>query len=185
LNGIVANRVIGLAITGNTINGYQTSGITIGASATDCLITANNISVVGTEQIINAAATGTFDITGPNDEGTWTPVDSSGAGLTFSSVGGTYTKIGRMYFWQATLVYPATANGSNSLIGGLPAVIDAGVNLSGRSGGIVSITDSPAVQLMQMEGTATVRPYKTGLVRATNAELSGTTLYLAGSFFVA
>jgi hypothetical protein len=185
LNGIVANRVIGLAITGNTINGYQTSGITIGAAATDCLITANNISVVGTEQIINAAATGTFDTTGPNDEGTWTPVDASGASLTFTSPGGTYTKIGRMYFWQAALVYPSTANASNSLIGGLPAVIDAGVNSSGRSGGIVSVTDSLAVQLMQMDNTATVRPYKTGLVRATNADLSGTTLYLAGSFFVA
>jgi hypothetical protein len=185
LNGIVANRVIGLAITGNTINGYQTSGITIGASATDCLITANNISVVGTEQVISTSATGTFDITGPNDEGTWTPVDSSGAGLTFSSAGGTYTKIGRMYFWQATLVYPVTADGSNSSIGGLPAVIDAGNNFSGRSGGIVSVTDSPALQLLQAEGTATVRPYKTGLVRATNADLSGKTLYIAGSFFVA
>ena len=185
LNGIVANRVIGLAITGNTINGYQTSGITIGAAATDCLITANNISVVGTEQIINAAATGTFDITGPNDEGTWTPLDSSGASLSFTSAGGTYTKIGRMYFWQATIVYPVTANGSNSLIGGLPAIIDTGANLSGRSGGVVSVTDSTALQLMQMESTNTVRPYKTGLVRATNADLSGTTLYLAGSFFVA
>jgi len=185
LNGIVATRVIGLAITGNTINGYQTSGITIGALATNCLITANNIAVVGTAQIINLAATGTFDTTGPNDEGTWTPIDSSGASLTFTSPGGTYTKIGRMYFWQAALVYPATADGSNSLIGGLPAIIDSGVNSSGRSGGFISLTDSSAIQLMQLDNSTTVRPYKTGFVRATNADLSGKTLYIAGSYFVA
>ena len=53
-------------------------------------------------------------------EGTWTPTDASGAGLTFSTAIGYYIKIGRLVMVQGQVVYPATADGSDSLIGGLP-----------------------------------------------------------------
>jgi hypothetical protein len=54
------------------------------------------------------------------EEGTWTPVDGSGAGLSFTVLDARYTKIGRMVECYAQINYPATANGNNAAIGGLP-----------------------------------------------------------------
>ena len=54
------------------------------------------------------------------EEGTWTPTDGSGAGLTFSTAIGHYTKIGNMVYAAFQVQYPATASGSNAAIGGLP-----------------------------------------------------------------
>jgi hypothetical protein len=54
------------------------------------------------------------------EEGTWTPIDSSGAGLVFSNVSGSYIKIGRLVQAWGRADYPATGSGSNAAIGGLP-----------------------------------------------------------------
>lgn len=55
-------------------------------------------------------------------EGTWTPTDASGAGLSFSAVG-TYTKYGRLCVVQCVVIYPATASGASAVIGGLPFTV--------------------------------------------------------------
>lgn len=52
--------------------------------------------------------------------GTWTPTDASGAGLSFSSVSGTYIKIGKLVKATLRLTFPATASGAVVTIGGLP-----------------------------------------------------------------
>jgi hypothetical protein len=54
------------------------------------------------------------------EEGTWTPIDSSGSGLTFTGVSGYYTKIGNMVFATFALVFPATSSSALNVIGGLP-----------------------------------------------------------------
>lgn len=56
------------------------------------------------------------------EEGTWTPIDGSGAGLSFSNTSGncTYTKIGRTVFASFRVTYPSTANGAAARIGGFP-----------------------------------------------------------------
>lgn len=53
------------------------------------------------------------------EEGSWTPVDSSGAGLSLTA-SGIYTKIGRLVFVSGQIIWPATANGATATIGGLP-----------------------------------------------------------------
>lgn len=58
-------------------------------------------------------------------EGSWTPVDASGAALTFATATGMYTKIGRMVFIEMNVLYPSTANASGSKIGGLPFTVNA------------------------------------------------------------
>jgi hypothetical protein len=63
------------------------------------------------------------------EEGTWTPVDSSGAGLSFSSAGGFYTKIGRTLTCFFYVTFPSTANVSVAAIGGLP--FTTGNNVAG------------------------------------------------------
>ncbi len=58
------------------------------------------------------------------EEGTWTPVDVSGASLTFTvSSSPSYTKIGRLVIAAAIVTYPSTASGSTAKIGGFPFTI--------------------------------------------------------------
>jgi hypothetical protein len=57
------------------------------------------------------------------EEGTWTPVDSSGAALSFTSVEAYYVKIGQLVTVTARLTYPATGDGTVNVIGGLPFTI--------------------------------------------------------------
>jgi hypothetical protein len=63
------------------------------------------------------------------DEGTWTPVDTSGAGLTLTNEAtATYTRIGRMVVANYWVKYPVTASGAGANIGGLPFTSASGVS---------------------------------------------------------
>jgi hypothetical protein len=54
------------------------------------------------------------------EEGTFTPTDASGAGLTLTTARGRYTKIGREVTCYIVVTFPSTASGSGVAIGGLP-----------------------------------------------------------------
>lgn len=54
------------------------------------------------------------------EEGTWTPIDSSGAGLSLTVANATYVKIGRQVFANFAITYPSTVNVSTIRVGGLP-----------------------------------------------------------------
>lgn len=54
------------------------------------------------------------------EEGTWTPADGSGAALSLTAADAQYVKIGQMVFLTANITYPATANGNNAVVSGLP-----------------------------------------------------------------
>jgi hypothetical protein len=152
------------ANVGNFIQGTAAKGVNF---------TANTGAAGMTSQLLNWY-----------EEGTWTPTDQSGAGLTLAA-NGFYTRVGRLVNWQAAISYPVTASGVDSLIGGLPFTIAGGAGSQGRSGAFVSLTDATAlVHIMQVEATTTVRPYKALLVRATNTDLSGKSLYIAGFYVV-
>lgn len=57
------------------------------------------------------------------EEGTWTPTDASGAGLTFTiNTTSTYTKIGNFVTAYCSVTYPATASAAQATFGGLPFV---------------------------------------------------------------
>lgn len=55
--------------------------------------------------------------------GSWTPVDGSGAGLTFTSVAAKYTQTGNWVCAYARLTYPSTADGTGATIAGLPVPV--------------------------------------------------------------
>jgi len=72
------------------------------------------------------------------EEGSWTPVDGSGAALDFTGAVGRYVKIGKQITCWGVLTYPTTADGSAANVGGLPATTE---NLTTtQSGGIVTAT---------------------------------------------
>jgi len=58
------------------------------------------------------------------EEGTWTPTDASGAGLTFSTAVGNYTKIGRVVTGSFRVTYPTTVSSAQIIIGGLPFTVN-------------------------------------------------------------
>ena len=56
------------------------------------------------------------------EEGSWTPNDASGGGVTINSTGtgGTYTKIGRLVHVQYNITYGSTSSSNSAAIGNLP-----------------------------------------------------------------
>jgi len=75
---------------------------------------------VATALAINTGTTGAFPV---QTSAVWTPIDSSGAALTFTGVNASYTRIGNMIFAYAALTFPATGSTAAITIGGLPVTV--------------------------------------------------------------
>lgn len=116
-------------------------------------------------------------------EGTWTPADASGAGLSFSVPGiARYTKIGREVIARARIQYPATANGVDARIGGLP--FPAG-NDDGAVGGAVSYcTQSAAARFLMVKDSASGALFTAAGAGVTNAQMSGALIAIEARYSV-
>jgi hypothetical protein len=104
------------------------------------------------------------------EEGTWTPTDASGAGLTFSQVNASYVKIGKMVYLMAYLAYPTTASSANSLIGGIPFTVSNSTVSFGaansNTAGLSNFICATAISATTLYG------YKSGGALILNSELS-------------
>ena len=110
------------------------------------------------------------------EEGTWTPVDGSGAGLTLTVNGAArYVKIGRFVFFAVNeIVYPSTANSSVARINGLPFTSDS-INSGTLS--LVSNTANASKGLVLASATG-IFIYANGTISSsTNANLSTFSIY--------
>ena len=117
------------------------------------------------------------------EEGTWTPVDGSGAGLTFTSVQGRYTKVGNQVTCWGTVTYPTTANGNVAKISGLPFTTN--INDSVRAGGFIAITGNPNNYQLFLENNATAMPILSSTAAGTtNADNSTYGYYFIVNYFV-
>jgi hypothetical protein len=106
------------------------------------------------------------------EEGIWTPVDASGAGLTFANGVCRYTKIGRIVTANFNTTYPSTANGSTVLYGGLP------FNNKGFASVNIGFTSSATVArtgYTDDESTYCLL-FSTSNVALINSDLSGVTI---------
>ena len=121
----------------------------------------------------------TSELLNDYEEGTWTPVDASGAGLTLSSGAGSYTKIGNMVRVTATWAYPANADASNTAISGLPFVTSGNAPLAFYNS-TATLGDAALVP----NGTGLIFFYGASLSRKTNAQYSSANIYLSGVYFV-
>ena len=97
----VANLTIGRTQTSN--------GIVQGTAATGYNFTANTPAAGMTSQLLNWY-----------EQGTWSPNDASGAGLTLTTIKALYTRIGNVVTINAFIIYPSTASVAAAKIGGLP-----------------------------------------------------------------
>jgi hypothetical protein len=123
----------------------------------------------------------TSELLADYEEGTWTPSDGSGAGLVFTGVVGRYTKVGRVVNYFGDVTYPVTANGSGSIIAGLPFTSNSALNFTGN---VISTTVN-AVGSAVPPSTSVVLVFPAGsLSPPTNATLSTARLIFAGSYQV-
>jgi hypothetical protein len=117
-------------------------------------------------------------INGGVEADTWTPSDVSGAGLVFTNVTATYTKIGRLVVMFLSLIFPATANAANVKIGGFPyAAGNYGPN--SVTGFITATTATITARGLYASGGANYVSIdkNNATTAATNADFSGCVLY--------
>ncbi len=201
--GGAGGKIRGFNITGNhcgyvadpnfvVLNGDGESGL-IAGNSTDYATSIVNVKRAGVIVFGNEYSTGGG---GKNDEAwglykwkvadaAWTPIDSSGAGLTFSPSEGTYQVVGNtLYFW-CSVVYPTTANASASLIGGLPETLTSSSFSSALAGASISQTNATLTAVLPIASSTTIQLHKSYGVRATNADLSGKTITFFGQARIA
>ena len=113
--------------------------------------------------------TGTSELLADYEEGTWTPTDTSGAGLSLTvSNSATYIKVGKLVTVQAFITYPTTASGLNASIGGLPY---AGSSLTYAQSYI--FTDSGLTFNNYLNGSSSQFDFRTNInANITNVNLS-------------
>ncbi|MGZ5078612.1 MAG: hypothetical protein ACXWHZ_03590 [Usitatibacter sp.] len=117
---LVTSSPTAITLSGNaTVRGVAPTQFLLAPVLTGALdltaATAGQIKFPATQN--SSAGANIFD---DYEEGTWTPADQSGAGLTFTVTSANYTKFGRGVIAQAHITYPVTANGAAAYIGSFP-----------------------------------------------------------------
>lgn len=104
------------------------------------------------------------------EEGNWTPTDTSGAGLTFTTPTGHYQKVGNTVRAWGNVTYPVTANASAARIGGLPFTVAN--TEAARAGGLVTYSDETTLAYVIVAKNAT----DMGLAASSGATVSNATM---------
>jgi hypothetical protein len=168
----------------NLTAGRAISATTITASTGDITSTAGNFVVGTSGKGIDFSATpgaGTSELLADYEEGDWTPVDSSGAGLTFTIAAARYTKIGRTVFIQAQITFPSTASVATVLIGGLPFTSSAS-SRTGLSLGYNTFVADYLPFISASSGLVELVTVASGGAQPTNVNLS-TRQFAFGGFY--
>jgi len=176
---------------------YSNNGdnMSMGASASTCLqILGSNKDVrvhqgnlvIGTagkgidfsNQTASSAtgATTTAELLDHYEEGTWTPVDGSGVGLTFANTSGNciYTRIGRIVIASFRVTFPSNSNTQTAVIGGLPFNC-IGMSHNGHGAALGEHTDesSTTMVMQQSNNTMLILHCNNGVDVRQNNECSG------------
>ena len=135
--------------TGNLVQGTAAKGINF---------TANTPAAGMTSQLLNWY-----------EEGTWTPTDASGAGLSLTLTNCKYVRIGTQVTLIGRITYPVTANAAQARISLLN---------SSSSQGSFSVSCSAALKLYGYSSGTSAWIFGAGQSVITNANLSGAELDL-------
>lgn len=121
-------------------------------------------------------------VLGNYQEGTWTPTDGSGAGLSFTVDSATYTRIGRVVFITFFIVYPSTSNGNNAIVAGLPFTVN-GANVYGTMAN-VSLSTSNNLLARFESGSTHITFAKQDGTQLTNANISTLQVIMSGFYII-
>jgi hypothetical protein len=117
------------------------------------------------------------------EEGTWTPTDASGAGLSFTTSDAFYTKIGNVVYVSCSVTFPSTANGSPIRFGGLPFTVKAGSN-NVYAASIAQTNTSRTDQFNYLRNTTQISVNTNGNADVANSAYSTDFICLSGFYFV-
>jgi hypothetical protein len=121
--------------------------------------------------------TGTSELLADYEEGTWTPTDASGAGLTFTGTSNNcyYNRVGNLVTCVFSITYPTTVDASSASIGGLPFTskntTSAVAGASGTTYNSLGVS-SIAFLLANNSTTCSIRNHSTAGAYS-NSQLSG------------
>jgi hypothetical protein len=174
-------------------DGSPAAGGVANATSVVKFTTTGNVNVSNGNLVLGTAAKGidfsanthaagmTSELLGWYEEGNWTPVDGSGAGLSITKNEAYYTRIGRVVYFYLDVTYPATANGSLAYLAGLPFAPskDGGGSIGFQN--IVSATQLFANVSQSLSGVRILDNTGTTLV---NLTLSGKRFQIAGQYIV-
>jgi hypothetical protein len=134
-----------------------------------------SVSGKGVDFAANTGAAGmTSEILNWYEEGTWTPTDASGAGLSLTGTATNcfYTRIGNQVTCIFSLTYPATVSAASATIGGLPFTSkNTGDSVAG---GITTYISNGSVIVFLISSNDTIFGIRSiaGVSGVTNASLS-------------
>lgn len=118
------------------------------------------------------------------EEGNWTPVDASGAGITLGSVAGRYLKIGRFVQFSMLGQYPANSNTASAMIGGLPFTAQPTTPGGSAKDAYPCIGGTP-LYLYVRENNTRMEIFKVDGTALTNQMMSGALCYISGTYIAA
>ena len=151
---------------------------TIGVGAATASASGSGITFPATQSASSDA--NTLD---DYEEGTWTPTDGTGAGLTLSVTSASYTKIGRLVFINTYLTYPTTSNATSAVISGLPFTAQGGSNYSYIIGRTQNNIGNQIVWQVNTASTTMAANYGWNSVGTpTNANFSGGYILISGCY---
>ena len=178
---LAGTEVLPIVQSGATVK-VAVSDLTAGRaiSATQLTLTTGNLIVASGQGVDFSATpgTGTSELLSDYEEGTWTPTDASGAGLTLTVNQATYTKVGRQVTAQLYVTYPTTADVSGAAIS-LPFAPTLGLFQATS----VNYTNSTATLAAINASNAYMSLYA-GVSALANAGLSGKFLIFTIVYFV-
>ena len=116
------------------------------------------------------------------EEGTWTPTDGSGAGLSLSVFAASYTKIGRLCYIYAYIQYPSTSSGLSQQTGGLPFAAKGGATYAQLTVRVASNTVSASNLTFQLITGNSIGTIHSGSGAVTNGALSSQAFLISGVY---
>lgn len=167
---------------GQTIDAAHVNDLQTEVAAIEADVLTSGITLLSGRVIFPAAQNAAAGVNTLDDyeEGTFTPTDASGASLTFTNPVGQYVKVGKRVDVWVAVTYPATANGSNAVIGSLPFTSDT------FTSGVysLSITPNNSADTYCYVGSAatTISLLNNAGAAYTNANMTGRTLYIGGTY---
>ena len=161
-----ANNASMLAFRNNA--GAAAGNISLSSAGSTSLLMS---SVAGVNFPATQVASSDANTLDDYEEGTWTPTDVSGAGLSYTISFAQYTKIGKVVTVTYQITFPSTASGASARIGGLPFT-NATPNvpcatLSSNANAQKGITYDTFIYMFALNSVTS----------ATNSQLSTSTIY--------
>lgn len=182
--GVRVNGALGFP-AGSDVLTYRAGSLNAGSGGTPVFAAGptGNFTLNSGNLVVGTAGKGIdFSVNGGDvltqyNQGTWTPADASGAGLTFTNNGAAFTQIGNVVTINMEIVWPVTADGSAAKVT-LPFAPAAGTRAA------VGAMSNAGVVNFYIPGSINAALYNNAGATISNATMSGKYLMVSISYLL-